>query len=204
MDKEFANELKRKELTFLATASGLPQSRWKTDKLIPSQEDLSKFFELKEIRDNILEFINQGKNLFICSKSSGTGKTTWAIKLMTSYFKEIWAGNGFEPRALFIHVPTLLYKLKDFNNPLDIEQIKEIDLVIFDDIATQDKLTPFEYNQLLMIIDYRLLSKKSCIFTSNLTTIVDLEKSLGARLASRVYGSSKVVEFTGKDMRGLQ
>lgn len=207
VDKESANEIKRKELVFLAKSSGLPEAQWKQIDIIPPKEDLKEFQKLKAIKENIKEFVEQGKNLFISSKNVGNGKTSVAIKLMTTYFKEIWAGNGFEPRALFIHVPTLLFKLKDFNNPLSaeyIEQIKNIDLVVFDDIATQEKLTQFEYNQLLMLIDHRVLSKKSCIFTSNLTEVEQLSQTLGARLASRIYETSTVVEFKSLGKRGLK
>lgn len=199
-----ALEIKRKELIHLATESDLPEYQWKTKPLTPSKEDYDAFVYLNNIKNNIVSFVNEGKHLFICSKQVGNGKTSFAIKLMLQYFKEIWAGNGLQTRAKFVHTPKLLYLIKDFNNPKReeyLEELKKVDLVIFDDIAIQ-KLTDFEYNLLLMIIDERILSNKSCIFTSNITTLEELSNVLGVRLASRVYNTSKKIEFLGKDRRG--
>ena len=83
-----------------------------------------------------------------------------------------------------------------------IEKIKESDVVIWDDIATTP-LTDYEYNQLLVLIDSRTINKKSNIYTSNVVSKDELLKVLGARLTSRVYNSSIVAVFTGKDVRGI-
>ena len=81
-----------------------------------------------------------------------------------------------------------------------IEKIKESDVVIWDDIATTP-LTDYEYNQLLVLIDSRTINKKSNIYTSNVVSKDELLKVLGARLTSRVYNSSIVAIFTGKECR---
>ena len=55
---------------------------------------------------------------------------------------------------------------------------------------------------LLSIIDYRLNSSKSNIYTSNLFG-KELSESLGDRLYSRIINLSEVIEFVGQDKRGL-
>ena len=59
-----------------------------------------------------MNFVKNGENLYIFSKNFENGKAIWAIKLMQNYFNQIWAGNGFTQRGLFIHVPSFLTKFK--------------------------------------------------------------------------------------------
>lgn len=107
-----------------------------------------------------------GENLYIYSQNFGNGKTTWAIKIMQNYFNKIWLGNGFKERGLFIHIPTFLTKFKEVINKKDEEfeemkkQLIEVDLVIWDDIAT-GKLTDYDYTNLLTYIDQRKLNRKN-------------------------------------------
>ena len=122
-----------------------------------------------------MDFVQQGGNLYIASQMSGNGKTSWAIKLMLKYFDEIWAGNGFNIRALFISVPTFLLKCKDFKvaDPA-FDQLKrdllKVDLVVWDDIASTN-ISAYDYSQLLMYLDARVLSGQANIFTGNYETL---------------------------------
>lgn len=195
------------EMKYLMDNSGIPPVQQIPKELIPSEDDRQTFEKLQKIKDNIVRWVNKGTHdVFICSKRAGTAKTSWAIKLMLKYFDEIWSGNGLTVRGLFVHVPTLLQKLKDFDNKPSSEYldlIKTCDLVIWDDIATASRLSEFDYTQLLILIDHRLLNDKRNIYTSNITSKEELEDAMGARLASRIYSSSKVYEFKGgKDGRG--
>jgi hypothetical protein len=188
----------------LINNSGIPKNQQKPIALHPNGVDLPEFRKLKKIKDNIVNFVEQGKNLYISSKSSGTAKTSWSIKLMLKYFDSIWNGNGQRVRGLFIHTPTFLQQLKDFDNPLTTEYkelIKSCDLVVWDDIATSH-MSNYEYTQLLIYIDHRILNGKSNIYTSNVTTLESLEEIVGSRLASRIFSTSKVIEFKAADGRG--
>ncbi len=190
------------EMKYLMECSGIPEKRQYPEKLI-GDEDLDAFVRLAEIKDNISDFVERGKNLYICSKYTGNGKTSWAIKLLLKYFDTVWAGNGFKMRGLFVNVPTLLISLKDFDNP-NLAELKNnlllADLIVWDDIAAS-YMTNYDLTQLMMYIDQRVLLQKSNIFTGNLTTESQLKKMLGDRLASRVWNTSEVVEFVGKDRR---
>ena len=191
------------EMQHLMQSSGLPKNRQMPETLTPSDEDYDAFCLLADIKDDIKTFVEQGENLFICSLNTGNGKTSWAIKLMLKYFDSIWAGNGLRTRALFVHVPTLLLQLKNFENPLDADykrSLTDADLVIWDDVCATT-VSNYDYANLLMYLDNRLLNNKANIFTSNLITKGQLEKVLGARLASRIWETSTIVELKGKDRR---
>lgn len=191
------------EIKTLMENSGVPESLHYPIQLYPKECDLPAFKRLREIKDNILDFVTNGENLFICSQHTGNGKTSWAIKLMYKYFSCIWAGNGLKTRALLVYVPEFLLKLKDFNNPVSQSYknlIANVDLVIWDDVGTGN-LTMYDYTQLLTYIHQRQFSGKANIYTSNITNKADLDKYLGAKLASRIWNTSEIIEFKGNDSR---
>ena len=184
--------------------SGLPKSKYMPIRLSPQPTDRRAFERLADIREGIDEFVEQGQNLYICGRTPGNGKTSWAIKMLQTYFVFVSEGNLFTVKGMFVSVPELLLKMKDFNNPLSNEykeNLKSCDLLILDDIAVTG-ISQYDYLQLFTLIDGRMLANKSIIFTSNVTSLKDLEKSIGERLASRIWGNSKVIEIKGGDMRG--
>ena len=182
--------------------SGIPKNRQIPKSLI-ADIDLEPYSKLADIKANIVKFVNNGENLFICSKYTGNGKTSWALKLLLKYFDEIWAGNGFRVRGVFVNVPTLLLQLKNFSHPLSEEykhSLMEADLVVWDDIASV-KLSDYDRGQPLLIIDQRIADEKANIYTGNLVSHEELSKSLGDRLASRIWNLSTRVEIKSKDWR---
>ena len=192
------------EMLHLLEQSNIPESRWYPVVMSPDACDYVAFCDLADIKDEMLNFVYRGSNLYLYSTKTGNGKTTWAIKLMLKYFNDVWPGNGFKCRGLFIHVPTLLTRLKNFNALDDeLERIKaelpNADLVIWDDIASTE-LSSYDHSQLLTYIDQRILAEKSNIFTGNLGS-PEIVKALGTRLASRVWNSSTRIELKGSDKR---
>lgn len=190
------------EMKYLMDNSGIPINRQTPQELI-ADVDLEQYCQLAEIKSNIIEFVSSGKNVFICSRYTGNGKTSWALKLLLKYFDQIWPGNGFRQRGLFVNVPTLLLQLKNFSNPLSEEykrNLLNVDLVVWDEIASTS-ITNYDYGNLLMFLDYRIMANKSNIFTSNVVSVNELEKNIGSKLASRVWNTSIIVEFNGKDRR---
>lgn len=170
--------------------------------------DLEEFKQLKDIQDNILTFIQQGKQLLIHSKGCGNGKSSWALRLLQTYFNKIWLKSELSCKALFINVPYFLLSLKDNISEKNayIQHIKEnvltCDLVIWDDIGTKNS-TSFEAENLLSMIEGRILNNKSNIFTSNLND-AELHEALGDRLASRICNLGYNITFNGGDKRGLK
>lgn len=176
--------------------------------LLDSDEiDLKEFIRLKNIEDNIQTFIQEGKNLYLFSSICGNGKTSWALRMIESYFNKIWITSPLTCKALFISVPRYLLAMKANISQKDAyfsyiqENVLNCDIVIWDDIATKSA-TSFEHEHLLSIIDYRISCGKSNIFTSNLANEY-LTECLGDRLASRILNTSIQVELKGKDKREL-
>lgn len=188
--------------------SGIPRNRQYAVLLTPSKQDVKSFITLREIKDDIVNFVADGESVYIYSDNFGNGKTTWAIKLMQKFFDDIWAGNGFRCRGIFIHVPTFLTKIKEgiSRKDEDFETLKSrlmtVDLVIWDDIAAT-KLGDFDHANLLTYIDQRKLNQLSNIYTGNLPH-EELQDALGNRLSSRVWNDSTPVKFVGADRRGVR
>lgn len=201
------NCIRFNEMYYMITSAKIPLGKQFNNKLIPQQIDVEKFKFLSELKKDMLNFVNNGENLYIFSSKFGNGKTTWAIKLMQSYFNQIWAGNGFTQRGLFIHVPSFLTKFKEVINKKDEEfedmkkQLLQVDLVIWDDIAA-GKLSDYDHTNLLTYVDQRKLNGKSNIYTGNLNE-EELIEALGNRLKSRVWNDSTIVELFGSDRRGI-
>lgn len=191
------------EMKYLVDNSNIPKSKQYPISL-QAGVDYDAFCTLAEFKDDIARYVDEGFNLYITSSCTGNGKTTWAIKLMMKYFDSIWAGNGFRVRGMFVHVPTLLNQLKNFQKPLSEEykrNLLECDLVVWDDIASTD-MSAYDHSQLLSYVDQRIFSEKANIFTGNMTDFDTLANAVGVRLASRIYRTGSVVEFKGKDRRG--
>lgn len=184
---------------------GLPEAKQKAIKMaLINIEDAKAYNRISDIRKNIIDFVNDGRNLYICGHNTGTGKTSWAIRLLHTYLSHMAGSSHGQLRGMFVSVPDLLVRLKDFTDPVAlkklIEQLKEVDLVIWDDIAVTG-VTRYEYLQMYNIINWRILSEKANIFTGNMVTHKELSTAIGERLTSRIWNVSEVVEFVGKDIR---
>lgn len=187
--------------------SGLPEYQWKREHMqlyMPKDSKDRKVYEmLKDIQDNIVEFVNGGRQLYICSSRVGNGKTTWAIKLLLAYLdeKSYWLAD--KPRGMFVNVCDYLYKSKDFTNPMQQgyrENMKDCDLLVLDDIAIAG-LTDFDYINFYGILEHRAVAHKSTIFTGNCTDPEIMEDILGQRLTSRIWNKSLLIEFLDSDRR---
>lgn len=198
------NCLKYLEMKYMLDSSNIPKSKQKINVLVPEECDVEAFVKLSDIRANIVDFTESGKSLYIYSTNCGNGKTTWAIKLMLQYFNEMWAGNGFTKRGIFISVPSFLYKCKSVISKPDeeFEQLRkdllDVDLVIWDDIGAND-LSNYDYSILFTFLDNRILNEKSNIFTSNIP-LENMDAHIGNKLASRLSSSTKI-KLSGKDNR---
>lgn len=202
MDNPCESCIRYEEMKFLMDNSGLPKSKQYPVTLTPEACDYDTFVQLQEFKDSIADNVSRGTNLFI-GGPTGNGKTSWAIKILLKYFDEVWAGNGFRVRGMFVHVPTLLVKLKNFENPL-VKEYKEnlsnADLIVWDEIGGVG-MSNYDYSQLLMYLDNRIFNDKSNIYTGNLVTERECNKYLGEKLTSRVWRNSTVCILTGRDRR---
>lgn len=170
--------------------------------------DLDNFKLLKSIEDHIIEFVNNGKNLYIHSTITGNGKTSWAIRFIQAYILKIWPESNLDNcPALFINVPRFLLALKDnITNKSDYishikEHILDADLVVWDEVGVKT-LSEYDHENLLNLINTRLDEGKSNIYTSNLPP-EELKEKVGDRLYSRIVNISTDIELFGADKRAL-
>ena len=201
--------LRKYKMDSLYTAALISESQKKRISLRVDADgtDLEQFKQLAAIENDIVNFVKEGKNLYLHSANCGNGKSSWSIRLAQAYFNKIWARSEVKCRVLFISVPRYLLAIKDniSNRNAYAEYIKEnvleADLVIFDDLAAKMG-SEFELTHLLNIIDNRISLGKSNIYTSNLNR-QQLYTALGERLTSRVANMSIDIELRGADKRVL-
>lgn len=194
------------QMYYLFNQAGIPEVMQYPSPLYPDKQDYEQFVRLSEIKNDIVNWVNSGNNLYIFSSTCGNGKTSWAIKLMSKYFDCVWPGNGYECRGLFIRCGQLFNRAKRNISSKDskweeyLQAIRECDLVIWDDIG-EYQLSLYDQQLLIELIDDRIYSGKANIYTSNVIDEV-LECNIGKRLTSRVLNNSEVIEFIGGDRRG--
>lgn len=197
------------KLDCLYELANLPEKQKKYIKLYLDKDgsDRNAYTRLKEISNNVNNFVTKGNNLYIYSENCGNGKTSWAIRLIQEYLNKNWPSLPITSNApvLFISVPRFLQLSKENIKKDNIEfqyinkNVLDADLVIFDDIGIKEG-TDFEKSYLYSYIDTRLNRGKSNIFTANLSK-EELENFLGERLCSRIYNSAECIKFIGSDKR---
>ena len=207
-EKEFC--LRKYKMDSLYSAALMTESQKKHITLMVDEDgtDLEQFKQLAAIEQDIVNFVSNGRNLYLHSANCGNGKSSWSLRLAEAYFNKIWARTEVKCRVLFISVPRFLLALKDAisskSSYVDYikENVLEADLVIWDDIANKMG-SEFELTHLLNIIDNRLALGKSNIYTSNLNR-QQLYNALGERLTSRIANMSTDIELFGADKRVLK
>lgn len=206
------------EMLHMMKYSGIPSSRYGIQHLQAIKSDLDAYNKLKSIQNNIKDFVDSGRNLYIYSENTGNGKTTWAIKLLQSYFNSVWAGNGLKVRGFFIPTQAFLLDKKNTqfnnaseedklfsivdgfgNNLLTTKNILNVDLIVWDDFVIKT-LSTYDYTNLFAILDQRYLNGKSNIFTSG-SSIEELDALCGAKISSRIKMNCDIIKFSSNDFR---
>ena len=195
-------------LRALYNLSRIPERYRYTIALKPENgEDLEAFTTLDNYKNDVLSMVDEGRGLYIWGKSTGNGKTSWACKIMSYFFRKIAFNTGLENEGLYIFLPTFLEDLRDNYDNKDPEfdeilrMIKTCRLLIIDDIGAE-RVTDWVRERMVSIINTRVSNNLTTIYTSNLSP-EELRGELGDRIASRVLGSSQVVEITSGDRRGI-
>lgn len=194
-------------LRALYKLSRIPEKYCYSMPLSPDDGDVKAFEELNAFKENIVENVAEGKNLYIWGNRTGCGKTSWACKIMGYYFRKIAFVSGLENEGLFIYLPTFLEDLRNSYSNYDedfaevLEMVKKCKLLIIDDIGAE-KVTEWVRERLVSIINTRVSGGLSTIYTSNLSPD-ELKAQFEERIASRVLYCSQIVEIAGKDRRGV-
>lgn len=193
-------------LDALFSLSNTPK-RYRYEKpLKPETIDKPAFIVLRDFKENILENISEGNWLYIYSSNTGTGKTTWACKMISEYFRILLRlqDTSLENKALYLNTNIFLENLRNAfdNKDTDIQVIMnrayKCDLLILDDIGVE-RGTPWTQERLYDLVNTRYNEQKCTIFTSNLS-LEEITDRLGIRIGSRLKSATKV-ELVGGDRR---
>lgn len=131
----------------------------------------------------------------------GTGKSHLATSIINDDLRD--PSNSFLfgiYTYAFLNVPTMLEKLQagfeDKSYISRLEVIKNIDLLVLDDLGTE-KPTEWNTQQLFNIVDYRYKNRLATVFTSNDAP----EDYREARIASRLTDYSEEIVLPVMDYR---
>lgn len=197
--------VKFRAMRSLLADSNLPMHLCFPPPLVAPPEDLNAYQRLKEIKDDIENWVRGGKNLYIYSKNYGNGKTAWAAKLLFAYFDKVWRRCSFEPRGVFMPLPELfererLRMEKQDDSFMRIRKaLVTAPLVVWDGIG-QARLTDYRYDMMTYFISAREDAGKANIYTGNLDSSQICEWA-GGSLAHRICQLSEVVQFTAEGAR---
>lgn len=177
--------------------------------VLTPENDKDAYKRIREIGSNIESFVNNGNNLMIWSRGTGTGKTLLATKLAQKYIARRNSNTLATDCAVFISVGDLLtHKHNSWNHDLYSqerileleEKIRNCKLVVWDDIGTRG-MSYYDQEYLIVLLNHRLNDlHKSNIYTSNLDS-EQLYEVVGARLFSRLREDTEIIELKGGDKR---
>ena len=186
--------------------SNLPEIYWWPFSLKNTPVDKQATEKIIQIRNNLKEFVSEGKNLLLQSSKCGNGKTSWGIKLLQKQIELNYKGSSWAwPPAFFVYTPSLLLEARksitNKNSNFDMFQltIENSPLVMFDDIGC---IALKDYDLLILstLIEQRLLNGFSSIFTTNLQDEA-LKEVLGDRLYDRISRLSQVITLRADSLR---
>jgi len=196
------------KMHYLLGNSLLPKQWWypKPFDTYETHVDYEAHLRCFKIKNEIVDFVEKGKQLIIYGKNSGSGKTHISTRLLLSYFGKIWELTSFRPRGLFIDVQKLFDESKKFNSDYKefiMANISTVDLVVWDDLGVKDSVGEKNMDILFTMINERELNGKANIFTTNKNS-EELFDYLGERLYSRIVRSAETIEFKSQDNRRLK
>ncbi|MEG1565823.1 MAG: ATP-binding protein [Bacilli bacterium] len=196
------------KMNYLLRNSLLPEYWWypKNFDTFTDHVDYNAHLRCFEIKNNILDFVKEGKQLIIYGKNSGSGKTHISTRLLLSYFAKIWELTSFRPRALFIDVQKLFIESNKYDseyNKFINANYTDVDLIVWDDIGVEDQLDSKQNKVLFTMINEREMNGKANIFTTNKNQ-AELYNYFGERLYSRIVRPAEFIEFKSDDNRRLK
>ena len=145
---------------------------------------------------------NEHSESLLFDGGTGLGKTHLSLSIAQEALSK-----GFG--VIYVSAPNILSRLesRQFGGRstarLEDEQLlQECDLLIIDDLGTEF-VTRFTQATIYNMINSRINASKPVIISTNLT-VKELEETYGSRMASRMIGMLRRVDFFGNDIRQLR
>ncbi len=141
-----------------------------------------------------------GRDSVVLIGKCGCGKTHLAVGILRMLIQK----DEISSWAIFITAPEILLHLKKCFDTPNMSESDVVDhysktgFLILDDLGAE-KATEWAITSLYLIIDRRNRENRPTIYTTNLS-LVEIEKQLGARIASRL-ADCKIASITMPDYR---
>jgi DNA replication protein DnaC len=108
--------------------------------------------------------------------------------------------------GVFCKTVPFLVEMKQFGNNTNslklYKKLKNTELAVFDDISAVP-MSNYDYNILYALVESRIWEGLPSIFTTNITSLSELQKEVGPRLAERIWKTSTIIELRGEGYRGI-
>ena len=192
------------EFKYLLDNSNIPEMYKEPKKLYPETVDLEAFKTLANIKNDIENFVDNNRQLYLWSKNTGNGKSNFICKILLTYLALIATGNGFNLNngVYFCYLPDLITLTTSFENKdrdKILNNIMTRKLICIDDIGSANSKSDFVATTLSQIIDTRYRNNLATIYTSNLSED-ELASHYGSRIADRIL-SDISIELKGQGRR---
>ena len=192
------------EFKYLLDNSNIPEMYKEPKKLYPETVDLEAFKTLANIKNDIENFVDNNRQLYLWSKNTGNGKSNFICKILLTYLALIATGNGFnlDNGVYFCYLPDLVTLTTSFENKdrdKILNNIMTRKLVVLDDVGASVVNSSFVATNLSQIIDTRYRNNLATIYTSNLSED-ELASHYGSRIADRIL-SDISIELKGQGRR---
>lgn len=201
------NEIWKRKVHQLLVESGVPKKYLVPQNLVHRKADDLAWQWLEDYRSNVVENVNEGRNVVITSSTVGNGKTSWAIRLLQRYIAETALDGLLDVKGVFCVSSSMLEIFGDFGYfETSIEffnylnRLKTCRLLVIDEVGS-GRITQVSYNHFYDLINYRVDNSLCTIYTTNYSD-EKIQDVLGKRLYSRIYDTSTVVEFAASNVRG--
>ncbi|WP_213996427.1 ATP-binding protein [Tepidanaerobacter syntrophicus] len=199
--KSMAQRKQELKLKYLVETSGIKDAyKHKTFDNFKADNDNKTAYEMcKAYADN---FTSDAGNLMLYSRNPGTGKTHLACAIMNKLIEK-------GVICMFVVVPELLSEMsskvaKNEDVGAMVKEIVNTPFLVLDDLG-KEKITDWRREQLYIIINNRMASKKPTVITSN-CNIAELGERLDAATVSRIVEDAQIIHVKSKDYRfsGIQ
>lgn len=139
-----------------------------------------------EFTENFHEFKDQGKGLYLYSKTTGSGKSSLAVSIANDIIRRL------DVNVLYISSANMLNELKNtFDNKNGIRELDilnyfgNVEVLIIDDFGVE-KASDWSESIFTQILEERMNYKKVTILTSNLSVEELSGKYPAGRIQSRI------------------
>ncbi len=139
-----------------------------------------------EFTENFHEFKDQGKGLYLYSKTTGSGKSRLAVSIANGLIRRL------DVNVLYISSVNMLNELKNtFDNKNGVREMDilnfygNVEVLIIDDFGVE-KATDWSESIFTQVLEDRMNNKKVTILTSNLSVEELSGKYPAGRIQSRI------------------